>query len=110
MFGDGSCDSAEEIRVANLNCSHRGINDRFSGQSIPGKREIQSAFTVMERTCVMELVRPMRAFKVKFPRTLCDPGAIREQRGWVLPICFDSGLLRFSDALGVAADEHLSKL
>src|SRR5258708_11827656 len=110
MFGDGSCDSAEEIGVANLNCSHRGINDRFSGQSIPRKREIQSAFTDMERTCVVELVRPMRAFKVKLPRTLCDPGAIREQRGWVLPIGFDSGFLRLCDDLGVAVDEHLSKL
>src|SRR5258708_22375485 len=110
MFWDGSCDSAEEIRVAHLNCSHRGINDWFSGQSIPRKREIQSAFTVMEWTCVMELVRPMRAFKVKFPRTLCDPVAIREQRGWVLPIGFDSGFLPLCDDLCVAADQHLSKL
>jgi len=64
----------------------------------------------MERTSVMELVRPMRAFKVKFPRTLCDPGAILEQRGWVLPIGFDSGFLRLCDELCVATDEHLSKL
>src|SRR5258708_22892083 len=98
------------MRVASLNCCDRGINDRFSGQSIPRKREIQSAFTVMARTCVMELVRPMCAFKVKFPMTLCDPGAIREQRGWVLPISVDSGFLLLFDSLSVAADEHLSTL
>src|SRR5258707_5175453 len=110
MFCNGSCDSPQDIRVANLNCSHRGINDRFSRQLVPRKWKIQSAFTVVERTSIVELLRPMKTFKVKFPRTLCDPGAIREQRGWVLPIGFDSGFLRLCDDLGVATNEHLSKL
>src|ERR1700704_2012514 len=97
MFRDGSCDSAEDVRVANLNCSHRGINDRFSRQLVPRKREIQSSFTVMERTSIVELLRIVRAFKIKFLRTLCDPGSIREQRGWVLPIGPDPGSLRLCD-------------
>src|SRR5258706_14752593 len=82
MFCNGSCDSPQDIRVANLNCSHRGINDGFSRQLIPRKREIWSAFTIVERTSIVELLRPMRAFKVKFPRTLCDPGAFEEQEDW----------------------------
>src|SRR5258708_4068966 len=90
--------------------SRRCINDGFSRQLVPRKREIKSSFAVMERTCVVELLRPMRVFKVKFPRTLCDPGAIREQRGWVLPVGHDSGSFRLCDYLCVAADEHPSKL
>src|SRR5258708_26478371 len=101
--------STKYSRVAILNCSHRGINDRFSGQSVPRKTELWPAFSVMERTGVMELFRPMRAFKVKFARTLRDPGTIGEQRGWVLPVGFDSSPLHFRYQLSVTANQHLRK-
>src|SRR3984893_15394716 len=52
-------DRTKYLRVAILNGSHRGINDRFSGQSVPWKTELWPAFSVMERTGVMELFRPM---------------------------------------------------
>src|SRR5260221_13574488 len=61
----------------------------------------------MERTSIVKLLRPMRAFKVKFPRTVCDPGAIREQGGWVFPIGPDSAIAR---DVGTARVCHLGKL
>src|ERR1700746_269216 len=64
----------------------------------------------MERTGILELFRPMRTFKVKLARTLRDPGQIGEQRGWVLPVGFDSGTLHFGYHFGVAANQHLRKL
>src|SRR5580700_8276303 len=78
MLGDRCGDGTKYIRVTILNCSHRCINDRFSGQSIPRKTELWPTFCIMEWTGVLELVWPVRAFKVKVARTLRDPGKIRK--------------------------------
>ena len=43
---------------------------------VPRKSELSLPFSVMKRAGVMELSRPMRAFKIKFARTLRDPGTI----------------------------------
>src|SRR5260370_3292357 len=64
----------------------------------------------MKRAGVMELSGPMRAFKIKFARTLGDPGTTGEQRGWVLPIWFDSSPLDFRYQFSVTANQHLRKL
>src|SRR5258708_32840631 len=54
----------------------------------------------MEWTGVMELWRPMRTFKIKFPRTLGNPGQLRDCGGWVVPIDIEAG------ALGIRSDSR----
>src|SRR5258707_6624057 len=64
----------------------------------------------MEWTGVMELRRPMRTFKVKFPRTLGNPGQLRDCGGWVVPIDIESGALRIRSDSGVGVLQHFSTL
>ncbi len=49
----------------------------------------------------------MSTFKVKFARTLRDPGKIREQRRGVLPVGSDSSLLHVGDHFSIAANQQL---
>src|SRR5258708_21526180 len=64
----------------------------------------------MEWTGVMELRRPMRTFKVKCPRTLGNPGQLRDCGGWVVPIDIESGALRIRSDSGVGVLQHFSTL
>src|ERR1700724_4777050 len=42
---------------------------------------------------MVELRWPMRTFKVKFPRTLCDPGQLRDCGGGVVPVDIEADAL-----------------
>src|SRR3977135_1583079 len=42
---------------------------------------------------MVELRWPMRAFKVKFPQTLCDPGQLRDRGGWIVPVDIEADAL-----------------
>src|SRR5258708_33731889 len=83
----GRCSNrAKDVGQAVHKCSHRRINDRLSGQSLPWEIDIDAAATIVERPGMVELRWPMRTFEVKFPRTLCDPGQLRDRGGRVLPV------------------------
>src|SRR5260370_19750018 len=64
----------------------------------------------MEWAGVMELRWPMRTFKIKFPRTLGNPGQLRDCGGWVVPIDIESGALRLRCDSGVGVLQSFSTL
>src|SRR5258707_15875557 len=64
----------------------------------------------MEWTGVMELWRPMRTFKIKFPRTLGNPGQLRDCGGWVVPIDIEAGALGIRSDSGVGVLQYFSTL
>src|SRR5258708_10751778 len=64
----------------------------------------------LEWTGVMELRRPMRTFKVKCPRTLGNPGQLRDCGGWVVPVDMESGALRIRSDSGVGVLQYFSTL
>src|SRR5260370_7697365 len=64
----------------------------------------------MEWTGVMELWRPMRTFKIKFPRTLGNPGQLRDCGGWVVPIDIEAGALGIRSDSGVGFLQYFSML
>src|SRR5260221_1158045 len=64
----------------------------------------------MEWTGVMELRRPMRTSKVKFPRTSGNPGQLRDCGGWVVPIDIESGALRIRSDSGVGVLQYFRPL
>src|ERR1700737_4022481 len=45
------------------------------------------------RPGMVELRWPMRTLKVKFPRTLCDPGQLRDRGGGVVPVDIEADAL-----------------
>src|SRR5258708_21924541 len=64
----------------------------------------------MEWTGVMELWRPMRTFKIKFPRTLGNPGQLRDCGGLVVPIDIEAGALGIRSDSGVGFLQYFSVL
>jgi hypothetical protein len=68
-------------------------DERLSGQSFPWKIDFYAAGTIVERPGMVEPRWPMRTFKVKFPRTLCDPGQLRDRGGWVVPVDIEADAL-----------------
>src|SRR5258708_12076020 len=58
---------------------------------------------------MMELGRPMGAFKVELLRCLSDPGELRNGGIGVFPIDFESNALRVGSGSGVGLPKHLPK-
>src|SRR4029077_10882024 len=100
----GPCSNrAKDVGQAIHKCSHRRIDERLSGQSFPWEIDFHATGTIVERPGMVEPRWPMRTFKVKFPRTLCDPGQLRDRGGWVVPVDIETDTLwiRVASQLGI---------
>ena len=62
----------EDSHISIKRCAHRRIDEGLAGQSFPGKVYVGPTHAIVEGAGVVELDRPMRAFKVKSPRSMGD--------------------------------------
>src|SRR5258708_4331068 len=93
VFG-GRCNNRSiDVGQTVQHCSHRSIDERLSGQPLPWEIDIDAAGAIVERSGVVELLRPMRTFEIELPGSLGDPGQTRDCGGWVVPIDIEAGAL-----------------
>src|SRR5258708_32536961 len=90
----GRCSNrAKDVGQAVHKCSHRRINDRLSGQSLPWEIDIDAADTIVERPGMVELRWPMRTFKAKFPSTFRYPRHLLNRAETVAPADIETDAL-----------------
>src|SRR5258708_34142758 len=65
--------STEHGFEAVLQCSHRGVNERLTGQAIPRKIRLDPAAAVVKWTGVAELWGPVKPLQVKLLWRLRQP-------------------------------------
>src|SRR5258708_8993707 len=89
-----SCNNrAIDVGQTVQHCSHRRIDERLSSQPLPWEIDIHAAGAFVERSGIVELLRPMRTFEIELSGSLGDPGQIRDCGGVVIPIDIEAGAL-----------------
>src|ERR1700751_2799030 len=110
MFGRSSSNGTKDIDSTIQNSAHRSVNHWLAGQLFPRELHFLAALAVMEWTGVIELRRPIRAFKVEGLRSLSNPRAFGKSRREVGPIYFKSGAFRVCSNLAVSCCQPFSNL